>query len=203
MAGRILGMGDVVSLVEKAQEVMDEKSAEQQMEKMLQDRFSLEDFLAQLKTVRKMGSMKDLMGHLPGMPEGMDAGNVDEKQLDRTEAVMLSMTPAERRRPEQIDLSRKRRIARGSGTSIKSVDGLLKQFQGMQRMMKQLKKGGMMSRLASRFMPGAGGGLPDMGELAAPAAPARMPGVAGRSDTDRRKARKAERQRKKQGRRRR
>ncbi len=210
LVGRVLGMGDVVSLVEKAQGVIDEKAAEDQMKRMLEDKFSLDDFLKQLQTIRKMGSMRDLLSHMPGMPAGMDPNAVDEKQLDRTQAVMLSMTPWERRRPESIDMSRKRRIARGSGTSVGAVNELLKQFEGMRRMMGQLKQGGLMSRLAGKLLPGMSKGMPDMSEMSA-----MMPGVgaSGGADAlratlrpgerdDRRKAKKAERQRKKQSRRR-
>ncbi|MHC4845634.1 MAG: signal recognition particle protein [Planctomycetota bacterium] len=205
MVSRVLGMGDVVSLVEKAQTVVDEKEAEEQMERMMKDRFTLEDFMKQLQSLKKMGGMKDLISHMPGMPDGFDASQVDERKMDRTQAVMLSMTPAERRRPEQIDMSRKRRIARGSGTSVNAVNELLKQFDGMRKMMSKLKKGGLMGRLAGKLIPGMGGGMPDMSEM--------MPGAdAGASRTvgtkrpggrdDRRKARKAERKRRKQSRRR-
>ena len=205
MAGRVLGMGDVVSLVEKAQTVMDEKAAQEQMEKMLGDRFSLEDFLKQLQTIRKMGSMRDLLSHMPGMPEGFDPDSIDEKRLDHTQAVVLSMTPQERKRPELIDMSRKRRIARGSGTSVAAVNELLKQFDGMRRMMGQLKQGGLLSRLAGKIIPGMGAKMPDMDELmAGPGGGIGRAATATRTiDNDaRRKARKAERQRKKQGRRR-
>jgi signal recognition particle subunit SRP54 len=201
MAGRILGLGDVVSLVEKAQATLDEQTAEEQMKRMLEDRFTLEDFLQQMRSVRKLGSLKDIASHLPGMPENFDANAIDERKLDRTQAVVLSMTPTERRRPELIDMSRKRRIARGSGTNVGAVNELLKQFDGMRKMMAQLKRGGLMSRLAGKLLPGMGGRLPDMGQLlpegAAVAAGARGPGR-----DDRRKARKAERKRKKQSRRR-
>jgi signal recognition particle subunit SRP54 len=203
LVSRVLGMGDVVSLVEKAQQVMDEKAAEEQMRRMLEERFTLDDFLGQLRSIRRMGSLGNLLSHLPGLPEGFDPDMVDERRLDRTQAVMLSMTPAERRRPEVIDMSRKRRIARGSGTSVNTVNELLKQFEAMRRMMSQMKKGGLLSRLAGRLMPGRGGeGLPDLasvlpGEGAAPAAPARS------GDRDaRRRARKQERQRRKKARRR-
>ncbi|MGQ0552094.1 MAG: signal recognition particle protein [Planctomycetota bacterium] len=204
MAGRVLGMGDVVSLVEKAQTVIDEKAAQESMEAMLGDGFSLDDFLKQLQAVRKLGSLKDVMSHLPGMPAGMNADAIDERQLDRTQAVMLSMTPKERRRPELLDMNRKRRIARGSGTNIDAVNALLKQFEGMRRMMSEMKKGSLMQRLAGRFLPGKalGGGMPDLSALQE---------AAGRGDSARaatvdrdalRRARKAERQRKKQSRRR-
>ncbi|MHC5210110.1 MAG: signal recognition particle protein [Planctomycetota bacterium] len=201
MAGRILGMGDVVSLVEKAQQTLDEKTAEEQMKRMLDDRFTLDDFLKQMQSVRKLGSLKDIASHLPGMPENFDANAIDERKIDRTQAVVLSMTPTERRRPELIDMSRKRRIARGSGTNLGAVNELLKQFQGMRKMMAQIKKGGLMSRLAGKLMPGGGGGMPDLGQMmpAGAAAPVTQRGP-GRDD--RRKARKAERKRKKQSRRR-
>jgi signal recognition particle subunit SRP54 len=204
MAGRVLGMGDVVSLVEKAQTVMDEKAAQEQMEKMLGDRFSLEDFLKQLQTIRKMGSMRDILSHMPGMPEGFDADQIDEKRLDHTQAVVLSMTPQERKRPELIDMSRKRRIARGSGTSVAAVNELLKQFEGMRRMMGQLKQGGLLSRLAGKIIPGMGAKMPAMDELMAGGGGISRAATATRTlDNDaRRKARKAERQRKKQARRR-
>jgi len=208
MVSRILGMGDVVSLVEKAQAVVDEKDAEQQMERMLKDRFTLEDFLSQLRAIRKMGSLGDLMGHLPGMPSGM-ADQIDPKTLDHTEAVVLSMTPNERLHPERIDMSRKRRIARGSGTTHDVVSRLLKQFEQMRKMMKQMKKQGLFGRLKGA-LGGGMPGMPDMSELEGVEAgmPGGLPGVeaGGRlkeTSDARRKARKAERKRKKQGRRRR
>jgi signal recognition particle subunit SRP54 len=201
MAGRILGMGDVVSLVEKAQQTLDEQTADEQMQRMLQDRFTLEDFLSQMQSVRKLGSLKDIASHLPGMPENFDANAIDERKIDRTQAVVLSMTPAERRRPELIDMSRKRRIARGSGTSVGAVNELLKQFDGMRKMMAQLKKGGLMSRLAGKLLPGMGGKLPDMSQML-PAGVGAPAAARGPARDDRRKARKAERKRKKQSRRR-
>jgi len=205
MAGRILGMGDVVGLVEKAQGSIDEAAAREQMEALLEDRFSLEDFLKQLQSVKKLGSLRDVVSHLPGMPEGFDPDSLDEKKLDHTQAVVLSMTPDERRRPENIDMSRKRRIARGSGTSVGAVNELLKQFEGMRRMMAQMKKGGLLSRLAGKLVPGLGGGLPDMGSLlpAQAGRGAAAPERVDRSERDAlRRARKAERQRKKAARRR-
>ncbi len=208
LVSRILGMGDVVTLVEKAQEHVDEQEAERQMKKMLEDEFTLEDFLSQLKTLQKMGSMKDLMSHMPGM-SGLDPAMIDEQALGRTQAVMLSMTPAERRRPSVLDNSRKRRIARGSGTTITVVNQLLNQFEGMRKMMKQLKNQGLFSRLMSRFT-GGGLGMGDMAGMAEAAAGGARPGAGGPRPTagtvnqiDRRKARKKERQRKKQSRKRR
>jgi len=207
MVSRILGMGDVVGLVEKAQDVVDERQAEDQLKRMMEDRFTLEDFLSQMRMLGKMGSMKSLLGHLPGMPEGFDPEAIDEKDVKRTEAVMLSMTPGERRRPDLLDNSRKRRVARGSGTSLQKVNELLKQFETMRKMMKQMKKGGMMSRLLGRFTPSAG--APDlssvMSEMAEPA-PGRAPvgARAGGSRAEaRRRQRKKERQRKKNARKRR
>ncbi len=212
LVSRLLGMGDVVSLVEKAQDVVDEKEAEAQMKRMMEDRFTLDDFLKQLRAIRKMGSLGDLLGHLPGVPAGM-ADQIDEKALHRTEAVVLSMTPAERRRPEVIDAARKRRIARGSGTGVDVVSRMLKQFEQMRKMMKQMKKGGLFSRLKGAMGGGVGGGMgmgdmPDMANMQGMPGMDGMPGAslpsADRQTTDaRRKSRKAERKRKKQGRRKR
>ncbi|MFT7461668.1 MAG: signal recognition particle subunit SRP54 [Pseudohongiellaceae bacterium] len=209
LVSRVLGMGDVVSLVEKAQEVVDEKEAEDQMQRMMDDRFTLDDFLKQLRAIRKMGSLGDLMSHLPGMPAGM-SDKIDDKMMDHTEAVVLSMTPAERQRPERIDASRKRRIARGSGTAVDVVQRLLKQFEQMRKMMKQMKKQGLFSRLKGAVTGGGMGlgELPEMDGMAEMAGgPGGLPGMAKAlpksSSDDRRKNRKAERKRKKQGRRRR
>jgi signal recognition particle subunit SRP54 len=205
LVSRLLGMGDVVSLVEKAQDVVDEKEAEAQMKRMMDDRFTLEDFLKQLKAIKKMGSLGDLMSHLPGVPAGM-ADQIDDKQLGRTEAVVLSMTPAERRRPEMIDMGRKRRIARGSGTAVDVVSRMLKQFEQMRKMMKQMKKGGLFGRLKGMMGGGLGmGSMPDMTEMlpGGLGGDAAMPRKTTQAADARRKSRKAERKRKKQGRRRR
>jgi signal recognition particle subunit SRP54 len=206
LVGRVLGMGDVVSLVEKAQDVVDEKEAEDQMKRMLSDRFTLDDFLKQLRAIRKMGSLGDIMGHLPGMPAGLGS-QVDDKMIDHTEAVVLSMTAKERQRPELIDNSRKRRIARGSGTAVDVVSRLLKQFEQMRKMMANMKKQGLFGRLKGAFGGGMPG-MPDMSELAG-AVPGGgggglPPAVRGTGGGDaKRKARKAERKRRKQGRKRR
>jgi signal recognition particle subunit SRP54 len=213
LVSRVLGMGDVVSLVEKAQSVVDEREAEEQMKAMLEDKFTLEDFLKQLRAIRKMGSLKDLMGHLPGMPQGDAMNQIDDKMIDHTEAVVLSMTPQERKRPEVIDASRKRRIARGCGLNVDVVSRMLKQFEQMRKMMKQMKKGGLFGRLKNAFTGGGKDAMPD--EAALGGMPGMeglgmgMPGMAGgaRKPTQdvntRRKNRKAERKRKKQSRRRR
>ncbi len=141
LASRILGMGDVVSLVEKAQETIDQKEAEKMAEKLRKADFNLEDFLAQMQQVKKMGSMQSILGMLPGM-SGVQLPDDSDKQLARTEAIIRSMTIQERRKPEILNGSRRKRIADGSGTKIVEVNQLLKQFQQMQQMMKMMKGGG-------------------------------------------------------------
>ena len=141
LASRILGMGDVVSLVEKAQENIDQKEAERMAEKMRKADFNLEDFLAQMQQVKKLGSMQSIMGMMPGM-SGMQVPEGAEKQMARTEAIIQSMTIQERRKPELLNGNRRKRIADGSGTKIAEVNALMKQFQQMQQMMKMMKGGG-------------------------------------------------------------
>jgi signal recognition particle subunit SRP54 len=146
MASRILGMGDVMSLVEKAQEVSDEKQAAELERKMRRQEFTLEDFLQQMKQVRKMGPLSNVLGMMPGMGKTMKQlreVNMDERELDRLEAIILSMTPAERSRPDMIDGSRRKRIARGSGTTVQAVNQLVKQFGQMRKLMAQVAKGKM------------------------------------------------------------
>jgi signal recognition particle subunit SRP54 len=142
MASRILGMGDIVSLVEKAQETIDQDKAQKMEERLLKAQFTFEDLLEQMKQVQKMGSFRDLLSMLPGVGSQLKNADFDEKQIKRTEAIMLSMTPKERRHPEIIDGGRKKRIAGGSGTSPEEVNTLLKQFQQMKKMMKQMGKMG-------------------------------------------------------------
>jgi len=157
LASRILGMGDVVSLVEKAQETIDQKEAEKMAEKLRKADFNLEDFLAQMQQVKKMGTMQSIMGMIPGM-SGMQLPDGADKQMARTEAIIKSMTPQERRKPEILNGSRRKRIADGSGTKIVEVNQLLKQFGEMQKMMKMFKGGGgkkMMRQLEA--MRGKGG----------------------------------------------
>lgn len=159
IAGRILGMGDVVSLVEKAAETFQADEAENLAKKMMAGKFDLEDLLGQLKQLRKMGDLKGLMGMLPGvakMKKQLDAAKVDDGMLKRQEAIILSMTPQERRVPDVIKASRKKRIAAGSGTSVQEVNKLLKQFEQMEQVMKQMKKLGKKGGLP----PGFGGGMP-------------------------------------------
>jgi len=145
MAGRILGMGDVLSLIEKAEAQVDADQAEELQRKMATEQFTLEDFLEQMRQVRKMGPIGNLLKMMPGMGSAgqLKDVDVDEGELDRLEAMILSMTPEERMRPEMIKGSRRRRIAEGSGTKIQQVNGLVKQFDQMRRLMKQMASGNM------------------------------------------------------------
>lgn len=151
MAQRILGMGDVVSLVEKAQENLDLDQAEKMAEKLRKAEFDLEDFLSQMKQIKKLGSMGSIIKMLPGM-SGINIGEREERKMRQTEAIILSMTPKERRNPSILNARRRLRIANGSGTQVRDVNALLKQFEGMRKMMKMLKgdkgKRRMMSMLS-------------------------------------------------------
>jgi signal recognition particle subunit SRP54 len=139
LASRILGMGDVLTLIERAQEGVDEQAAAELERKLRRAEFTLDDFRQQLRQVRKMGPLDSLMEMIPGLGARMkSAGGVDERQLGRVEAIIDSMTPQERRQPQLIDGSRRRRIARGSGTSIQDVNRLLRQFDEAKRMIKQI-----------------------------------------------------------------
>jgi len=138
MASRILGMGDVLSLIEKAQQNFDDNQARELEKKMLRNDFSLQDFLTQMRQVKKLGPLKNMLGMIPGMQNlKLDEDQLDEKQLDYVEAMILSMTPFERENPSVLNSSRKRRVARGSGRSIQEVNRLLKQFEEMKRLMQQ------------------------------------------------------------------
>jgi signal recognition particle subunit SRP54 len=145
MASRILGMGDVLSLIEKAEQQIDEKQALDLEQKMKSNQFTLEDFLQQLKQVRKMGPISGLLGMLPGMGamKQLKNADVDERELDRVEAIILSMTPEERANPGLIKGSRRKRIANGSGTKIQHVNQLVKQFDQMRKMMRHMASGKM------------------------------------------------------------
>jgi len=159
IVSRILGMGDILSLIEKAEKQIDKKKAEEMATKALSgDGFSLEDFRDQLRSVKKMGSMKSIMGMLPsiGPFSGLQkaAENVDEKQIDRVEAIINSMTRHERNHHEVINGSRRKRIARGSGTTIQEVNNLLRQYAQMKKMFKQMGKPSFARRLAGMKMPG-------------------------------------------------
>ena len=161
LASRILGMGDVVSLVERAQENIDQKEAEKMAEKMRKADFNLEDFLAQMQQIKKLGSMQSIMGMMPGM-SGVQIPDDAEKSLARTEAIIKSMTIQERRKPELLNGSRRKRIADGSGVKIVEVNQLMKQFTQMQQMMKMFKGGGMKKAMRQMEAMKKSGGFPGM-----------------------------------------
>ena len=142
MADRILGMGDVVSLVEKAQEQYDEAEARKLQKKIAKNQFGFDDFLSQINQIKKMGSMKDLVGMIPGANKAMKDVEIDDDAFKGVEAIIYSMTPSERSTPSMINASRKKRIAKGSGTSIQEVNKLMKQFNQMSKMMKMMQGGG-------------------------------------------------------------
>ncbi|MBM3411749.1 MAG: signal recognition particle protein, partial [Bacteroidetes bacterium] len=143
MANRILGMGDVVSLVERAQAEIDEQEAERLSKKMSRNQFDLSDFLGQIKQIKKMGNIKEMLGMIPGMSKAVKDLDISDSAFVPIEAMILSMTPGERAHPESINVSRKERIARGSGTSVQQVNQLLKQFQEMKEMIKKMNQGPM------------------------------------------------------------
>lgn len=142
MADRILGMGDVVSLVERAQEQFDEKEARRIQKKIAKNQFGFDDFLKQIQQIKKMGNMKDLMGMIPGAGKMLKDVDIDDDAFKHIEAIIQSMTPAERSTPSILNASRKKRISRGSGTSIQELNKLLKQFSQMSKMMKMMQGGG-------------------------------------------------------------
>ena len=142
MASRILGMGDILSIVEKVSNEIDEKDAEDLAKKMAKGKFDFEDFLAQLKQIRKLGPLENLIKLLPGAKKmGLNNIKIDPKQMAHIEAIVLSMTPYERKHPEVLKASRKQRIAKGSGTTVTDVNRLLKQFEEMKKMMKMMNNG--------------------------------------------------------------
>jgi signal recognition particle subunit SRP54 len=149
MASRILGMGDVLSLVERAEKTFDAKHAETLQKKLKAQAFTLEDFRDQLRQLRGMGPLEQLVGMIPGLSrvKGLPDATAQEKELKRVEAIIDSMTPGERQRPEMLNGSRRKRIASGSGTSVADVNRLLKQFADMQKMMRQLMQAGKGGRL--------------------------------------------------------
>ena len=138
MAGRILGMGDMLTLIEQAEKVFEQDKAEEAAARMLEGQFTLEDFLDQLQQLKKMGPLSGIMGMLPGMPKEMKDAQIGDDQVKTTEAIIRSMTPEERRQPEIINGSRRTRIAKGSGTQVADVNRLIKQFTEMQKMMKRM-----------------------------------------------------------------
>jgi signal recognition particle subunit SRP54 len=147
LASRILGMGDMLTLIERAEQTFDEEEAERLQRKLLKNQFTLDDFLKQLQQVKRMGSIGQILDMLPGMGRLRQQLNIDneeaQKQLKKVEAIIYSMTPAERRNPKLLNASRKRRVAAGSGTSVQDINALLKQFREMQRMMKMIGAGHM------------------------------------------------------------
>jgi len=154
MADRILGMGDIVSLVERAQENYDEAQARELKKKLVKDKFDLNDFMAQIQQVKKMGNLKDIASMIPGVGKAMKDVDIKDDAFKQTEAIIQSMTPYERENPAAINPSRKGRIARGSGTSLPEVNKLLKQFEDSRKMMKMVASGNMPK------MPGGPGGMP-------------------------------------------
>ena len=151
MASRILGMGDMLSLIEKAESAFDEKKAAELEKKMRENAFTLDDYLDQMRQVRGMGSMEQILGMMPGVnANALKGAQIDEKVLDRMEAIVLSMTPAERFRPDIINASRRKRIAAGSGTKVEDVNKLLKQFEQMRKIMKELSNGKFMKKFGKK-----------------------------------------------------
>ena len=164
MASRILGAGDILSLIEKAEQVYEKDQAEKAAKALVEGEFTFDDFLEQMQQIKKMGSLSSLVGMLPGMPKEVREANIDDRELSRVEAIIRSMTTEERRSPELINGSRRQRIANGSGTSVGEVNALVKQFMEMRKMMKRM--GGM----GSKKRKGKGG---------VPAMPAMPPGFPG------------------------
>ena len=153
MAQRILGMGDVISLVERAQQSFDEDEAKRLNAKMRQNNFNFDDFLSQLEQVKKMGNIKDLMGMIPGMGKALKGLDIDDDSFKPVEAIIRSMTPKERQNPDIIDGRRRKRLADGSGRNITEVNNLMKQFEDMRKMMKQMNKMGGAKAAMGRMMP--------------------------------------------------
>ena len=158
MASRILGMGDVLSLIEEAEQRLDEKAAERTAQRMMQNKLDLNDMLEQFRQVKKMGPIKGILQKLPGIGGKLDDVDIDDRIMDRTAAIILSMTPYERSHPEELNASRKRRIAAGCGQKVEDVNRLLNQFRQTQKLMKQF--GGKKGRKLMKGMGGMGGGMP-------------------------------------------
>jgi signal recognition particle subunit SRP54 len=155
MASRILGMGDVLSLIEKAEQAFDQKQAAELEKKIRESTFTLDDYLQQFQQIKKMGNIESLIGMIPGMNKAaLKDAKIDERQLARTGAIIKSLTQKEREKPDIIGASRKQRIARGSGTTVEDVNKLLKQFDQMRKMMKQMTNGKFMKRFGKGGMSG-------------------------------------------------
>lgn len=161
MADRILGMGDVVSLVERAQEQFDEEEAKKLHKKIAKNEFGFDDFLTQINQIKKMGNMKDLMGMLPGVGKAIKDVDINDDAFKHIEAIIYSMTPEERRKPSVIDMKRKKRIAKGAGRKLEDVNALMKQFEQMSKMMKMMQgpQGKQLMQMMSKGMPN----MPGMG----------------------------------------
>ena len=163
MASRILGMGDVLTLIEKAEQSLDQKKAEEMAERLRQNRFTLTDYYDQLQQIKGMGSLQDIAGMIPGMDaKALSGANVDEKAMGRIEAIIQSMTPGERDNPAILNSSRKKRIAAGAGTSVVEINKLLKQFELMQQLVRQMSGN---SKAMKRMKRGGRGGLGGLGNL--------------------------------------
>jgi signal recognition particle subunit SRP54 len=160
MADRILGMGDVVSLVEKAQEQFDEEQAKKLHKKIQKNQFDFNDFYEQIQQIKKMGNMKDLLGMVPGMRKAMKGVEVDDEAFGPIEAIICSMTPKEKANPDIINPSRRNRIAKGSGTSLQDVNKLMKQFQDTKKMMRMMSDKRNMMNMMKQFKNMGGGNLP-------------------------------------------
>ena len=143
MSQRILGMGDVMTLIEKAESAYDERQAAELERKLRRSEFTLDDFLDQLRQIRRLGPLQSLLGMIPGVGKELRGVKVDEREFDRIQAIILSMTPYERRHPEKINGSRRLRIAEGSGTNVQAVKQLIKQFDQMRKIMRQVANGRM------------------------------------------------------------
>ncbi len=160
MASRILGMGDVLTLIDKAKTAIDEKAAQKTMQKMQENKFDLNDLYSQFEQIEKMGSIHSIINMIPGIAGKVKEEDIDEKKMPRTKAIIQSMTPKEREKPSIIDAKRKRRIAAGSGTRVEDVNQLLRQFEQMQKMMKQMGFGGKgKKKRLPRFPMNMGGGM--------------------------------------------
>lgn len=191
MAQRILGMGDVLSLIEQAEKQFDESDAKALERKLRRNEFTLEDFLKQMKMIRRMGPLSKVLGMLPGVGSQLKDAQIDDREMDRVEAIILSMTPKERRQPELIKGSCRLRIAKGSGTTVQQVNQLVKNFQQMRKVMKQMSRGKMGDLgqlMGGAGMPGGAAGAGGLGPGGAPrwasaAAAARR--VAARSSPER------------------
>ena len=160
MAGRILGMGDVLSLIEEAEQRLDEKAARKTAERLMSNKLDLNDMLEQFQQVKRMGPIKGILSKLPGVGNKLDDVDIDDRIMDRTAAIILSMTPYERSHPEELNASRKRRIAAGCGQKVEDVNRLLNQFRQTQKLMKQF--GGKKGRKMMKGLGGMGGGMPGM-----------------------------------------